>query len=97
MHLSFISVSEGGQGFWLGIRHYANLSDSSPGFSGRNKDVGFMWDDGTMLDGNLLNLVNTEPVRNQFKTTFVEYSAQIDDASQNDVFDCFCQAYENFV
>ena len=81
-----------GPSIWLGIQYYAELTASSPGFSDRDKDVGFMWDDGTMLDGNLLNLNGIEPYRDQGTTIFIEYYKTILGISENVPCYCVCQS-----
>lgn len=78
---------------WLGLQFYPSLTADEAGFSGRPQDVGYRWDDGTLLDGNKLGLSTNEPVRNNHADTFILYTSKlINDIPATVASKCMCQA-----
>lgn len=95
--ISYILVSVGID-FWMGIHFYYNTTNSSA--YSRRQDVGYIWDDGTLLNGTLLKLDPYEPARDQDGSIFVMWphninyvwTGFIEDTMPGASHSCMCQA-----
>ena len=78
-------------GFYVGL-HY-NASFITVAVTGRTLDAGYIWDDGTLLNGNLLNLTNLEPVRDDTTNVFNMNEQIINNVPAGWQCPCMCQSF----
>ena len=92
IYIFLLVVSRNGFDFWVGLRYDASSTTVAP--YARQQDAGFIWDDGTLLNGNLLGLTSTEPVRNNYDSfVFAMYSQMMDDINPLHLQPCVCQSF----